>query len=76
VAKIRADDGKIMFFRIDALDSADFFHGTGLVDVTAESIDRIGRINDDSPVTEHLHHLLNSPWIRVFFIQSDKFCHG
>jgi hypothetical protein len=64
-----------MLFGINAFDSTDFFDRTRLGNVAAQGIDRVGRINEDTPILEDIYHLLDPFGIWVFFVQSDVFRH-
>jgi hypothetical protein len=64
-----------MLFGVDAFDSTDFFNGTCLGDVAAQSIDRVCRINEDTSTLKDVYHLLDPLGIWVFFVQSDVFRH-
>jgi len=64
-----------MFFGIDAFDSTDFVERTRLGNVATQGIDRVGRINEDTPILENIYHLLDPSGIWVFFVQSDEFRH-
>jgi hypothetical protein len=64
-----------MFFGIDAFDSTDFFDRTRLGNVATQGIDRVRRINEDTPTFKDVYHLFDPPWFWVFFVQSDEFRH-
>jgi hypothetical protein len=64
-----------MFFGIDAFDSTDFFDRTRLGNVATQGIDRVCRINEDTPTLKDVYHLIDPSGIWVFFVQSEVFRH-
>ena len=71
-AQVIADDGQIVFARIDFLDTANTFDGTLFQSVTADGVHRIRRIDDQSAIVQDVGYPLQVLRVVVFIIQLQK----
>ncbi len=76
VAKVGADKGEVVFLGIDAFDLADALDSPLVRNITAHPVHRICGVNDHPSIPEHVHHLLHTSGIGIFFIKPDKLSHS
>ena len=68
VAQVGADEGHGVFLLLVTQYFRDSFHAFGFEDVATDTIYSIGGVDDDTPVLEAFHHLVNRPLARIFRI--------
>lgn len=65
IGKVVADEGKLRLLWINTLQSADSLYRPHLMNVAAESINGIGRIDDDATALQTVYDLADQPRLRV-----------
>lgn len=68
VTQIGTDEGELSFFRLNSLNSRNPLHSPGLCNVAPDSIDRIGGVNNHSPIPKQLYNFVDLLLIRILFI--------
>jgi len=68
VAQIGTDEGELSFFRLNSLNSCHPLHSPGLCDVAPDSINRVGGVNNHSPIPKKLNNFVDLLLIRILFI--------
>ena len=75
MAKVCTYEGEVSFVQLHPLKLSDALQGIAVSDVAAQSIHRIGRVDDNPTFAKALHHLLYLPLIGILRIYFDEFRH-
>ena len=66
MAKIVTDKGEVCLFRFDVPDPGYGFNSLVVGNIAAKAVNRIGRVDDESAFTQHIHYLFNGFFVWVF----------
>ena len=67
-AQVVADDGQVVFPRVDAFDAADLFDGPLLQSVAADGIAGVGGVDDNPAVVQYVNNPLQIQRVVVFVV--------
>ena len=68
VAQAGTDEGHGVFLLLVAQYLRDSFYTPGFENIAADTIDGVGRIDDDATLLQAFHHLVNRPLARILWI--------
>lgn len=72
LTQVAADKGELGLMRIHLLNTADPFDGFMIHDITTQSVNGIGGINDNAAILQAFGHLLYQTGLRIFWMDLDQ----
>ncbi len=74
MTQVMADERELCFFRFDIPDLANAFNRFSVVNVASNTVNRIGRVDDNSTFAKTINYFPNGFRVRILFVDADK--HG
>lgn len=71
MAQVVANERELSLLWFDVSDFTDTLNGLSVVDVATDSVNRIGRVDDNPTFTKTIHHFTDGLRIGVLFIDTD-----
>ena len=71
MAEIVTDERKIVLLGLNTFDAGYLFDRAGIMNVTTQAIDSIGRIDDHSAIAQAFGYFTDAAGIGIFGINSD-----
>jgi hypothetical protein len=72
VRQIVADKAEVGFLGLQALDAAELLNGFRVVDVAANAINRIGRVDNKPSFAQHLNYLQDAVLRRIIRMDAEQ----
>lgn len=72
LTQVAANKGELGLMRIHLFNGTDPFNGFMIHDITTQSVNGIGWINDDAAILQAFGHLLYETGLRIFWMDLDQ----
>ncbi len=72
VGEVVADKAQVGFLRVQPFDPTQLVHRLGIMNITADTIHGVGRIDNDTTLAQHLHRLQDAVLGRIFGVNTKQ----